>query len=137
MALTDRQTTLYTDTVTIYKPTKPSGLTAEGFDKDTTYTSVATGVACKFFRRGETSELTGVGRLPKITDYQLDRFHLDVSQELDDGYVMVITNSSSPYNGYAWYVDGVPTRRQTSGRRRPNYCMAFVKHIFPKPSGVS
>lgn len=137
MALTARQTTLYTDTVTIYKPSTPSGNTSEGFTKDVSYSQVATGVACKFFRRGETSEATRVGRLPKISDYQLDRFHLDVSQELDDGYVLVITNASSPYNGYAWAVDGVPTRRQTSGSRRPNYCMAYVKHVFPKPNGVS
>lgn len=137
MALTPRQEKLYTDEVSIYAPSIPSGLTSEGFTKDVTYTLVASGVACKFFRRGESSMVYGIGRLPKITDYQLDRFHFDVDQVVDDGYVIVITNDTQPYDNYCWVVDGVPTRRQSSGNRRPNYCMAFVKHVFPKPNGVS
>lgn len=137
MSLNKRQERLYADVAVIYKPVKQSGTTAEGFKKDPTYTLVASDVSCKFFRRGETSLAAGVGRMPKINDYQLDRIHTDVDQEVGDAYAFVITNNESPYAGYCFMVDGVPTRRQDTSPRRPNYCMSYVKHVYPRPNGIA
>lgn len=138
MALTDRQTKLYTDTAYIYKPTVPSGTTAEGFAKDRAYASVATGVACKFFRRGETAEAIKVGRMAKESDYQMDRFHFEASVEIKDEYLIYISNASSPYAGWCWIVSGEPTKRGmvTGAIRRPNYQMVFVRHILPTPRNI-
>lgn len=136
MSLTKRQELLYTDTVTIVAPSKVVGTTSEGFRKAQSYAISASGVAAKFFRRGETSQLISVGRFPKDNDYQLDRFHMDVSVNVNDGWYIVINTLTHPYYQFAFAVDGIPTRRQSTNIRRPNYVMVYVKHVIP-PFGMS
>lgn len=139
MALTVRQTKLYTDTVSIFKPDATGG-SVNGTTKvtaDPTWSSLATGVAGKRFTVTEFDRVSAIGRAGSVVQSSSHRFHFQASQEVQAGYCLKLTTPSHPEVNTFYMVLGDPEIRVSSGGRTPNYRRVYVQKVAKPPSGVS
>lgn len=100
MALTSRQTRLYTDTVSVFKPRTPASTALDDNDRESlNYPLTPTAATVYCFRQTAAEFLKGkfIGRVNKEdTQSLMDVIHFDQAQDVDSNYVLKITTPSDP-----------------------------------------
>jgi hypothetical protein len=129
MALTWRQTRLYTQRVTVWRETetitagKPSGAWAV----------IATGVACHLTPNPSQYELQGFVLSEGDNIFTLDVWSFDVAQDIGDGDVLKVTTGNAAILGGFWRIRG-DTEPLTYFANAARYIAARLEKA---PNGVS
>lgn len=137
MALTARQTALYTDTVDVFKrPTPTPRGTANPWATDFAMSTAATytSVPCLWLSQPESNTYSSpVGRSEQDNLLTLDRFHFEVGTDLEDGDFLKLTTSGHPAANSFFQVQGTGRERVSRGAREGNYMRVYAKRTTAQP----
>lgn len=132
MALTARQTALYTDTVDVYK--RPEIETSGWLsDLDVSPTASYTAVPCLWLSQPENNQFGVIGRSEQDNLLTLDRFHFEVGTDLEDGDFLKLTTSGHPAANAIFQVQGTGRERISRGLRQGNYMRVYAKRTDRLP----
>lgn len=135
MALTARQTRVYTDTVTIWRQTPT--LAADGKLTGVAWAVVASGVKCHINSDPSNFGLSPADALLSESDnmFTLDKFDFESSVDIQATDVIKLTAGSGPFVGQFWRVRG--DRKPKTWHPHTNKIQIIAARLMNAPTGVS
>lgn len=134
---TARQRILYLHTCDIWKPDAIT-LAVDGKPTNvTTYTQIASGQKCYFFRKPSSSQPNLIGRAEQDIMFTQDVCHFPDTVDVNDTYWLKRTdNKAARLQNTFWRVMGEAQQIGASGSRHASYAAVYLRKMRP-PAGVS
>jgi hypothetical protein len=135
---TARQRILYLHTCDIWKPDAVT-LAADGRPNNvTSYTRIAEGQKCYFFRKKSSAEPSFVGRVEQDIMFTQDVCHFPDTVDVSDTYVLKRTDAiATRLENTFWRVMGEAQAIGAVGNRQAAYGEVYLRKLRAAPSGVS